>query len=151
MEIISTIGLITINATLLHQLIAFLILMFIMNRIMFRPLRSVMSERESFMEKVRLDTAEAADEFERLTHELNIREAAVRTEAHEVRQELEVSGSREAAGILDATRQEIEALKAKTELEISNQISEARTHLKKESEVLAVDIMEKLLDRRLTQ
>jgi len=151
MEIISTIGLITINATLLHQLVAFLIFMFIMNRIMFRPLRSVMGERESFMEKIKVDTADAAKEFERLTDELSAREAKIRTEAHEVRQELEASGSREAADIFDATRQEVEALKEKTELEINTQISEARTHLQKQSEALAVDIMEKLLDRRLVR
>jgi F-type H+-transporting ATPase subunit b len=151
MEIVSTIGLITINATLLHQLVAFLIFMFIMNRIMFRPLRSVMGERESFMEKIKVDTADAAKEFERLTDELSARESKIRTEAHEVRQGLEASGSREAADILDATRQEIEAFKEKTELEINIQISEARTHLQKQSEALAVDIMEKLLDRRLVR
>lgn len=110
-----------------------------------------MSERESFMEKIRSDAAEANIEFERLTHELNKREVAVRNEAHAVRQELEESGSREAAGILKTTRREIEALKEKTELEISAQISEARSHLQKESEALAVDIMEKLLDRRLVR
>lgn len=149
MEIISTIGLITINATLFHQLVAFLILMFVMDRIMFRPLRGVMSERESLMDKIRLDTADAVEEFEELTHELNAREAAARTEAHEVRQELEVSGNQEAAGILDATRQEIEALKAKAEIEIEAQVSETRKELQQESEALAVNIMEKLLDRRL--
>ena len=67
MEIVSNIALISINATMFHQLIAFLVFLFIINRIMFRPLRSVMGERESFMEKIRLDTVDATKEFEHLT------------------------------------------------------------------------------------
>lgn len=149
MEIVSNIALITINATLFHQLIAFLIFMFIMNRIMFRPLQGVMGERESLIEKIKLDTADAALEFERLTDELNARELAVRKEAQGVRKELEELGSREASEILESTRQEIESKKEKAEVEINGQISNARKQLQKESETLAVNIMERLLERRL--
>ncbi|MBL7180595.1 MAG: hypothetical protein ABIK98_04895 [Pseudomonadota bacterium] len=149
MEIVSNIALITINATLVHQLVAFLIFLFIINRLMFRPLRGVMAERDSFIEKIKLDTADAAKEFERLNEELKAREAAVRTEAHGVRSELEERGSREAHAILESAREEIDALKKRTEGEVGAKIAEARKHLQKESEALAVAIMEKLLDRRL--
>ena len=40
MQIISNIALISINETLVVQLISFLIFLFIINRIMFRPLRT---------------------------------------------------------------------------------------------------------------
>ena len=149
MEIVSNIALISINATLFHQLIAFLIFLFIINRIMFRPLRGVMDERESFLDKIRLDTVDAGNELERLTDELKVKESEVRSEALGVRNELEEKGGREAVEILESTRQEIEALKEKTEVDIDHQISEARKHLRKETEDLAVNIMEKLLDRRL--
>ena len=149
MEIVSNIALITINATLFHQLIAFLIFVFIMNRIMFRPLQGVMSERESLIEKIKLDTTDAAQEFERLTDELNARELAAREGAQGVRNELEELGNREASEILESTRQEIESKKAKAEVEINGQILQAKKQLQKESETLAVNIMEKLLERRL--
>ena len=149
MEIVSNIALISINGTLFHQLIAFLIFMFIMNRIMFRPLQEVMGERKNFIEKIKLDTVDAAKELEHLTGELSARESAVRMEAMEVRRELEAGGSQEATEILESTKQEIESIKEKTEVEISAQISEARKLLQIESEALAVNIMEKLLDRRL--
>ena len=149
MEIVSNIALISINGTLFHQLIAFLIFMFIMNRIMFRPLQEVMGERKNFIEKIKLDTVDAAKELEHLTGELSARESAVRMEAMEVRRELEAGGSQEATEILESTKQEIDSIKEKTEVEISAQISEARKLLQIESEALAVNIMEKLLDRRL--
>lgn len=149
MEIVSTIGLITINATLFHQLIAFLIFLFIINRVMFRPLKSVMGEREDYMEKIKADTVDADEKLEGLLEDLKAGEAAVRAEAHEVRKELEESGGREAADILETTRQEIDAIKAKTERDIDAQVSESKKYLQQESETLSVTIMEKLLDRRL--
>lgn len=149
MEIVSNIALISINATLLHQLIAFLVFLFIINRIMFRPLRSVMGERESLMEKIRLDTVDAAKEFERLTATLKAKESTVRSEAQDVRCEIEEQGGREAVEILEFARQEISSIKAKAETAVEAQIAEARKKLRKESEALAVNIMEKMLDRRL--
>jgi F-type H+-transporting ATPase subunit b len=149
MEIVSTIALISINGTLLAQLISFLIFLWIINRIMFRPLQGVMDERKSFVETIKLDTAEAAADFERLTDELNTKESAVRSEAAALRQEREELGSREAAEIRSSARQEIESIKEKTEIEVAAQVAEARKHLEKESEALAINIMEKVLDRRL--
>ena len=149
MEIISNIALITINATLFHQLVAFLIFLFIINRIMFRPLRSVMAERDGVIEKIKLDTTNAGDKIERLTDELKRRESKVRKEALKVQHELEEKGKRESAEILKSTLQEIDLMKDKNEAHVKAQIMEARKDLQKESEALALNIMEKLLDRRL--
>jgi F-type H+-transporting ATPase subunit b len=149
MEIVSNIALITINGTLFHQLIAFLIFLFIINRLMFRPLRGVMEERERFIEEIKLDTGDKASELEGLTVEMRKREAAVREKALEIKQQLEEGGNQEAAKIFESTQQEIGSIKEKIEMEVNAQISDAKTHLKKESETLAIGIMEKLLDRRL--
>ncbi|MBC8433271.1 MAG: ATP synthase F0 subunit B [Desulfobacteraceae bacterium] len=149
MEIVSNIALISINATMFHQLIAFLVFLFIINRIMFRPLRSVMGERESFMEKIRLDTVDATKEFEKLTATLKAKESAVRAEAQDVRCAIEEQGGREAGEILESARQEISSIKAKVETEVNAQIAQARKKLRQEAETLAVNIMEKMLDRRL--
>jgi len=149
MEIISNIALITINATLFHQLVAFLIFLFIINRIMFRPLRSVMAERDDIIEKIKLDTTNAGETIDRLNNELKERESEVRKEAFKVQHELEEKGKQESAEIMKSTLQEIEVLKDKNEATINAQIMEAKKDFQKESEALALNIMEKLLDRRL--
>ena len=149
MEIISNIALITINATLFHQLVAFLIFLFIINRIMFRPLRSVMAERDDIIEKIKLDTTNAGETIDRLNKDLKEREAEVRKEAFKVQHELEEKGKQESAEIMKSTLQEIEVLKDKNEATVNAQIMEAKKDLQKESEALALNIMEKLLDRRL--
>lgn len=149
MEIVSNIALISINATMFHQLIAFLVFLFIINRIMFRPLRSVMGERESFIEKIRLDTVDATKEFEHLTATLKAKESTVRSEAQDVRCAIEEQGGREAVEILESARQEISSIKTQVETAVDAQIAQARKKLRQESEALAINIMEKMLDRRL--
>ncbi len=149
MHIISTIALITINETLFFQLISFLIFLFIINRIMFRPLQSVMDNRKNHMDKIQTDTVDAIKELERLTQKLTAQESKVRTEALELKREVEESGSRQAAEIFDASKKEIETLKETAEMEVKARITEARKHLQKESQALAVTVMEKLLDRRM--
>ena len=150
MEIISTNALISINGTLIAQLVSFLIFLFTLNRIMVRPLQGVMSERESFIEKIKLDTDNKAKELERLSLEMKVLESDVRKEAFGISRELEEGGVQEASVILKSTRQEIELIREKMETKINAQISDAKKHLQKESEALAVNVMEKLLDRRLT-
>jgi len=151
MHIISNIALITINETLLVQLLSFLIFLFIINRIMFRPLQNVMNERVNYMDKIKVDTADAIQELEDIQKKLKLQESEVRSQAFEVKRKLEESGSAKSAEILASTRKEIEAIKEKAEMEVNAQISEARKHLQEESEALAVNIMEKLLDRRLAR
>ena len=149
MEIVSNIALITINGTLFHQLIAFLVFLFVINRIMFRPLQEVMSERESLLEKIKQDTNNDARELERLNLEIKRLESNVREEAFGIKRELEDGGAKEASVILKSTRQEIASIKEKMEAEVKAQVAAAKASLQKESEALAAGIMEKLLDRRL--
>jgi len=151
MHIISNIALITINETLFVQLLSFLIFLFIINRIMFRPLQNVMSERVNYMDQVKVDTVDTIQELEDLTKKLKKQESEVRAQAFELKRELEESGSEKSAEIFASTRKEIDAIKEKAEMEVNVQLSEARKHIQEESETLAMNIMEKLLDRRLTQ
>ncbi len=149
MEIISKIALISINGTLLAQLISFLIFLFIINLLMVRPLRNVMAERDSYIERLQLDIADKENEFKNVTNQLKQQESAVKNEAFNLQKELEDAGSRQAAEILDTVRQEIENLKKQAQKEVDVQISEAGKAIGKESEALAISVMEKMLDRRL--
>jgi F-type H+-transporting ATPase subunit b len=147
MEIISNVALISINETLIFQVISFLIFLFIINRIMFRPLRKVMSERETYIENVQQDIVSAEIQFEDLTNQIQAQENAVRDEAFKQKDRLEASGSQQAAEIMSSTREEINALRAEAQKEVDARISAARKHVQKESEDLAKHIIETVLYR----
>ena len=74
MHIISNIALISINETLFVQLLSFLIFLFIINRIMFRPLKRVMNVRVDYIDQIKTDTVDAIQEFEKLTEKLKMQE-----------------------------------------------------------------------------
>lgn len=150
MEIISNTALISINETLLVQVISFLIFLFVMNRLMFRPLRKTMGDRSKYVSDLEQEIDDAERDIARYSREIEKQRAAARAEANSVTTELEEMGNQEAHEIIDAAVKEISALKKKTKKEIDAQVSEARKLLQKETESLSVQIMEKVLDRRLS-
>lgn len=147
MQIISNVALISINETLIFQVISFLIFLFIINRIMFRPLRKVMNERETYIENVQKDIVAAENQFEDLTNQIQAQENEVRDEAFKQKEQLEATGSQQAAEIMASTREEINALRAEAQKEVNAQISAARKHVQKESEDLSTQIIETVLYR----
>jgi len=149
MEIITNIALISINDTLIAQLVSFLIFLFIINRVMIRPLRRVMSEREVHLRQLKQDIDQAKLDYEQLSETVKKEELEARGEAARVMLELENAGMQEATRIVSAAQEEIDALRAEERRKLEARVNEARRSIRKESDALAVDIMEKVLDRRL--
>ena len=150
MQIVSNIALITINETLIVQLITFLLFLFIINRVMFRPLRRVIFERSAYIEMLQQEISDQQNELKSISVLMQEREQNLLQEAHRMRITHEDTGKLEANKIIAATRQELSVLKDKTEKDINNRILEVGNELKDESDALALQIMEKILDRRLS-
>ncbi len=149
MEIVPADGLITINETMIVQLISFLIFLYIINRVMFRPLRKVMAERDEHIKKIKADTSEAQNRFESINIQIKDQEAEARQAAFQLKSELEDQGSLEASGVLSAAREEIAEANESARKEVSAMVAAARQDIQKESEVLATNIIETILERRL--
>lgn len=149
MEIISNIALISINETLVVQLLSFLVFMFILNRIMIRPLRSSAHDREIYIEKLSGDISNSQAEMNAITTQIKEQEASARQTARSIQKEIVAMGSQEADGILKAAKQDVVALRQQTAAEIEATLSELRKTLAKEAEFIAVNFMEKALSRRL--
>jgi F-type H+-transporting ATPase subunit b len=149
MQIVSVEALLSINETLIVQLISFLIFLVIIKRVMFRPLRGIIKERGEHVHKIKDDISEAENEYQKLLDRIKVQKSAVKTEAFAIREKLEKAGNAEAAAIIESTQMEILDLKKKVGRELDDQISEVKAYIKKESEVVAAAIMEKILNRRL--
>lgn len=150
MEVIITNALISINGTLIAQLVSFLLFLFILNRVLVRPLQNTMDERDNHIEKMKEDIIDTEKDLERLTIQVEERKSEVITEALGITRVLERAGSDKAEEIFVFNRKEIAGLKEKAVKEIDAQLAEAKKHLKEESEALAINVMEKILDRRLS-
>lgn len=150
MEIITNTALISINETLLVQVASFLVFLFVMNRLMFRPLLKTIEDRSTYVSDMEQEIDDAERDIVRYSKEIEKQRAAARAEANGVTTELEEEGNQEAHEIIEAAVKEIAVLKKNAKNKIDTQISEARELLLKETEALSVQIMEKVLDRRLS-
>ena len=151
MQIISNTALLSINETLIVQLISFLIFLYIINRVMIRPLRKLMKDRVEHVQNMKQDIVSAERKYEEILEEIKQRNSALRQEAFAINKELEADGTQEAAELISATREEISVLKAQAVREVDGEIQEAKKYIQKESETLSIAIMEKVLDRRLAR
>ena len=149
MEIISNIALISINETLVVQLISFLIFLLIINRIMFRPLRETMSERDDYIRKIQRDTIQAHKRVDEILATTRQEEQDIRQAAFSVVAQMEHLGKQEANSILNAARENIATQKRQTQNEIEQELAEAMTKVEAEVQTVSLAIMEKVLKRKV--
>ena len=148
MEIISNVALISINETLIVQVVGFLIFLFVINRIMFRPLRNVMSDRDIHIERVKRDITQGQKEVDSITSQIQVQETATRKEALALKDDLEAAGSQQAKEIFESVKKQITADREKVQQEIEVRIAQERKAVEKESQALALNIIDKILNRR---
>ena len=149
MEIVSNIALISINETMLVQLVSFLIFLFIINRIMFRPLQKTMTEREEYIDSLKADIVEADQSLDNVKRQIEDSEAAVRQEAFRMRESMKDEANAAADDIFGKVREDIDARRAEAEQYVAGQVAQAQQHLEAESKALAASIMEKVLGRSI--
>ena len=150
MEIVSNIALISINETLVVQLVSFLIFLFIINRIMFRPLRETMRERDRFIDGIHQDITTADQQLKDIIKTLHEQESVARLEAMTVKEDVEAAADKEAALVLATAREDVAALSRQTEENVNTMLTDARKNMETEALQIAGLIMEKLLDRKVT-
>jgi len=150
MEIIATNALISINETFIVQLVSFLIFLYVMNRIMFRPLRSTMEQRDDYIDKVKADILAGKGNLDQLISDLDMQRAQVIKTAEAVVNSIEAEGDQRASELIEEAREQVSALRHQTEKQVNDQVQQARQAIAGEVDAIAVSIMEKVIHRRLS-
>ena len=144
-------GLISVDKSLIIQIVNFLILFFILKRLLYKPLLAKMEERTSAIKKS-LDEAQAARAEAARQQEAN--ELRLRT-AHAEAAAIRDQALREAA---DESRKHIEAAQVQarrmvedTKAQLETEVRRAREELRREVADLAVAVAEKLVHKSLRE
>jgi F-type H+-transporting ATPase subunit b len=148
MEIVTQTELVSINATMIIQVLSFLIFLFIIQRIMFRPLRDTMESRSADLKRLQKEIKAQESRLAELSSKMQKEAAAVKAEAFLESEKLETAGKQEAGGILDQAREQIEAQQRKASEDIRRRIATVQQELMKETETLAAAIVANVLERR---
>ena len=148
MQVVENVALISINATLLVQLISFLVFMMLFNRILIRPVRKVMAEREEYLVQVREDIKEINHSYDAMSQQIVDQESEARKSAFKIRDEISEAGQRSIGDLMMRTKAEIDALRRSSQEETDAQIARAREKVAFEAEGVADRMIEALLGRK---
>lgn len=142
-------GFINFDRSLIVQIVNFVILLFIMTRLLYRPVLAKMEERTAAIKRS-LDEAQAARaEAARQQQENEARLRAAYTEAAAIRAQALKDAADEQRRLLDAARTESQRLIETAKAQMDADIRRAREELRREVSDLATAIAEKLVRRSL--
>jgi len=140
---------VSINATLLIQIIAFIALIWFVNKVLWGPLSKLMEERQ----KKIADGLQAA---ERAKKDLDLAQANASDSLKEAKRtatEVIEAANKRKAQILDEAREEAQAerqkILAQADAEIESERNRARDELRKQVATLAIAGAEKILERTI--
>ncbi len=140
---------VSIDYSLGIQIINFVLLIFILNRLLYKPLLGMIDKR-----KKHLDESEA--EIKRLRETVDQKMAAyeeklrrAKVDAVEQKNEIIRQGAEEAKAIIDAVRAEIPGMMEQFTARMGEEIAGAKRILTNQSQKLSVEIAEKVLGRSL--
>jgi len=151
MEIISTVALISINETLLVQLLSFLIFLFLINRVMFRPLRSNMEARAGYMENLEKEISAAGEEILTIRKKIRQGESDTVREAQRLRRSLETEARQDVEMIRRTGAQTVQRLRQTANEDLDRLMAETRRQLRAESGSIAMTLMASILERNVSQ
>jgi F-type H+-transporting ATPase subunit b len=106
-EITKAVALISINATLVVQLISFLIFMMLISRMMYHPLQDIIAERDRQVEQMKEEIGAAEADLEDIFFRIETRTREVKDEAFALQQRLEKDGMRQADALFEGVAAEI--------------------------------------------
>lgn len=142
-------GLINVDKSLLIQALNFAILLFVLHRLLYKPLLAKMEERSSAIKKS-LDEAQAARaESARAREENAAQLRAAYTEAAAIREQALKEAGEEQRRLLEAARGESQRMIESAKAQLDADVRRAREELRREVSDLAVDIAEKLIRKSL--
>jgi len=135
------------DGSLVFVLVLFLILVFVLNRILFRPIGRVLDERQTLIEGAANEARAARRSYEtRLAeYEATIRQA--RAESYKRSEQQRAAAVEERRHLIDAAKQHAHEQIERAKQEIEQQVVQARAALESESRQIAERISRTVLGR----
>lgn len=140
---------VSLDYTILIQMINFLILVFALNLLLYKPLLRIMDKRKKLLQ-------DTDDEIKRINLTIEERMSAyeekvrmAKMDALNRKNDILKEGADRTKTIIDAARAEIPTMMEQFNKKINEEIAEARHMLTGQSQQISVNIVEKLLGRSI--
>jgi F-type H+-transporting ATPase subunit b len=140
---------VSIDYTVLVQIVNFVLLMFILNTLLYKPILGVIERRKEQMEKSDGEVKRLRLEVEQKLAEYEEKVRLAKLEALEQRNALVKEGADLAKNTIEAVRSEIPMLMEQFSAKMGREVDAARTILRSQSRKISLEIAEKVLGRSI--
>ena len=141
---------ITIDKALLIQLVNFVLLVFILNALLFKPIREAIKKREKKIHSDQDEIAKLQAEAEDRLKQFQLAIEDAKKEGLAKKEALRKAATEKERSLLAKVHGEVEEELKKVKSEITKEMQQTREKLKGEIKVFASDIAEKILGRPLS-
>ena len=138
-----------IDYTVFIQLVNFLLLIWILNQVLYKPLLRIMDRRKQILDKAQEEVKSVQDTIDRRMAEYEEKIRSAKMEAMSQKGDLAKEGSAAAKVITDKAKGEISALIGEFQQKLQKELASARELLQKQSQRISTEIAEKVLGRSI--
>ncbi len=142
---------VNINWSIFWSVVNFLILMYLLQRFLYKPITELLDKREN---KINSDLDEAnrqKEEARKIKEEYQTKLATADDEAQSIIQKAEQTGKKNAKEIVEEAREKAESLQEKKMEEINQAKRDALRELRKEVASLSLQIAARLIEKELDE
>lgn len=125
-----------------------LVLAVVLDRLVFRPVLSVIKQREEAVTSARALAERAADEARRASEEFDRKTQEARSDMYRQMDEMRRAALDERTALIDETRREADVALAGAKADLARDVAAARASLEHDAESLSAAAAERILGRR---
>jgi F-type H+-transporting ATPase subunit b len=140
---------VSLDYTILVQMVNFIILIFILNALLYKPILGIIGKRKQKMDESDSEIKRMNQTVEQKMAEYEEKVRLAKVDAMEQKNAIVKEGSDVAKGIIDAVRGEIPAMMEQFHAKMGKEVEEARVILHSQSRKISLDIAEKVLGRSI--
>jgi F-type H+-transporting ATPase subunit b len=141
---------IEIDWTLYVQILNFLVLVYLLNIVLFRPIRKSLKDRQASLTAYESELTGLADGQQGLLGEVEQKLTEARREGLGLREGLRQEGSQFEASLLEQVKREVEAEWTRVEARIKADVAKAQKALRAQTKDFAFALATKILGRKLS-
>ncbi len=138
-----------LNATLVVQIVSFLILLYLLVKILYKPLSDLLAERQRIVRKSIEDAQRLLKEADEKSRETQRILHKAQEEAASIRRKAQEAADAHYKEQVRRTKEEIALMLENADKEIAENVRRAKLELQKEVANLSVEIAEKVLKREI--
>jgi len=141
---------IDIDWTLFVQILNFLVLVFLLNMVLFKPIRKILLERRARLAAYEEDITGLAENRQGILGKVDEELVQARREGLGLREGMRQEGSQAESSLLERVKKEVDAEWTRVETKIKKDVAKAREALSAQAQDFAMALATKILGRKLS-